>query len=611
MSKIKIYINLLLGLAFLFFTIGCEHEILLSELPEVVPEDKVKIEIFTRANSYQLPETRAVGDESEVGKTPWVLVFKGNNASSALFVEAVQAFEFVGKRYVLLTRQEAGSKYHLLILANPQENFYYGDMHTGYEFNVANFMTKLTVGGTTLSEATANLLSEPLAVPSLSVIPYSGDGEVIPMSYLLQVDKIDQTTKIANEDGTSLQLIREVAKVVIVNQASSFKFKGITAVVNVPGQGRLHNLDGSVMDNRSNLTEYRYDDAYSSLLVAANDVTGGESTEDNPVYLYESDILNDTYFIIQGTYEGQDYYYKVGIINDGLQPMDLLRNNAYTFTVVKANGPGYDTVEDAKVSKASNTGLSYSVLVDDGNIYDVVANNDYYLGVSNSVFFAYSDLTVDYDAFKVITNNGTVFPGSNRISDNRVEVDYAFELVSPIDGKISIVNSGTTDPNFTTVVVKVKPYLQYYDDCQTDPTGTIQRKNANVTLQLGNLIQQVHINRRSAISAGGETIKYMPTINTYPTIREVNYYCLSGTVDETARSWIKLRPSSGEDRNDTDKITVDDGRIFIEVLPNTGIERRGVVYLTTMNNIGSPSGRMTQRIKIDITQLAGNIATDT
>lgn len=296
------------------------------------------------------------------------------------------SFEFVGKRYVLLTRQEAGSKYHLLILANPQENFYYGDMHTGYEFNVANFMTKLTVGGTTLSEATANLLSEPLTVPSLSVIPYSGDGEVIPMSYLLQVDKIDQTTKIANEDGTSLQLIREVAKVVIVNQASSFKFKGITAVVNVPGQGRLHNLDGSVMDNRSNLTEYRYDDAYSSLLVAANDVTGGESTEDNPVYLYESDILNDTYFIIQGTYEGQDYYYKVGIINDGLQPMDLLRNNAYTFTVVKANGPGYDTVEDAKVSKASNTGLSYSVLVDDGNIYDVVANNDYYLGVSNSVF---------------------------------------------------------------------------------------------------------------------------------------------------------------------------------------------------------------------------------
>lgn len=57
-----------------------------------------------------------------------------------------------------------------------------------------------------------------------------------------------------------------------------------------------------------------------------------------------------------------------------------------------------------------------------------------------------------------------------------MEVDYAFELVSPIDGKISIVNSGTTDPNFTTVVVKVKPYLQYYDDCQTDPTGTIQRK---------------------------------------------------------------------------------------------------------------------------------------
>ena len=70
---------------------SCVHEIFLSEESGgegVEPSDKVQIEIFTRANSYQLPTTRAADDE--VGMTPWILVFKGDD-ENATFVEAVQA----------------------------------------------------------------------------------------------------------------------------------------------------------------------------------------------------------------------------------------------------------------------------------------------------------------------------------------------------------------------------------------------------------------------------------------------------------------------------------------------------------------------------------------
>lgn len=589
----KMYINSLFVLAFLFFMAGCEHEVLLSELPEATQEDKVKIEIFTRAHSYQFPGTKAVGDENEVGKTPWVLVFKGDDASSALFVEAVQAFELVGKRYVLLTRQPAGTKYQLLILANPQSYFYYGDANTGHEFTVDKLNEKLIKGVTSLSVACANLLTEPMTTPSHNVIPYSGVGETIPMSYLLQVDGISNSTKVENTDGSSLGLIRAVSKVVIVNNAANFTFKGITAVVNASRQGVLHNYTG-VISAPSGLTELRHDNSYSALLVVASAVSGGQSTANQPVYLYESSISNETYFIIQGTFEGRDYFYKMSIVDTDLALMILERNKSYTFTIRKAHGPGYDTVADAKVSKPSNTDLDYSILIDDSNTYEMMANNDYYLGVSNSIFFAYANDDANYEAFKLITDCKRIFPNSNSISDESSVAGGAYQVVNPL--QIPIAGNSNPDPNITSVVVNVKNTLKNYPA-------------AYVMLKLGNLEKSIHINQRSAVDARGERIIYMPTTNTDPAVREENYYCLSAYVEDNAtsdpKSWIKLRPSSGEERNDTDNITVDDGTIFIDVLSNPRTNKRsGVVYLTTINN-NSSSGMTTQRLKIDINQLGG------
>lgn len=109
MRKIIIHINYLFLLAILLFVTSCEHEVLISEDPEEIVDDKVRIEIFTRADSYKLPVTKGLNDENTVGITPWILVFKGNDEASATFVEAVQAFELIGKRYVLLTRQDRKS----------------------------------------------------------------------------------------------------------------------------------------------------------------------------------------------------------------------------------------------------------------------------------------------------------------------------------------------------------------------------------------------------------------------------------------------------------------------------------------------------------------------
>lgn len=608
MRKIIIHIVISFSWVLLLLMSACEYETLeggqQSGQKEVPEGEKVQIEIFARANPYQLPSIRA--NETEVSKTPWVLVFRGQGAN-ATFVEAVQAFEMIGKRYVLLTKQTDGSKYQLLILANPQDTFYYGDASTGYGFQEANFSAKMTQG-TTLGEACSNLLTEPLPASPLTVLPYNRNDEVIPMSYLLEVDKIDHTTVIASSGGTPLLLSRVVARMVIANKAPNFELKGITAVINVPRQGQLHNQNGLIMNNMGSLTEYQYDATYSSPLVTAEPmIDGGQTTEGTPVYLYESDTQNDTYLIIQGQYGGKDYYYKMAIVND-VQSLDIIRNHAYTFTIIAAKGPGYDTIEDAKVSKPSNKDFDYTILVDDSDSYEIIANNDYYLGVSNSVFIAYTNVMANYEVFKLTTDCSTDFPNARSITDNELELkEGVFRLKEPADRRIPIVEGGSSNPRITPVIVGISDDLMCYEDHVKDNETGLYRENGYLTLKLGNLEKQIRLRQRPAIPATGKTLQYMPGEDDSES-DIMNYYCLSAYVEDGTdlpKNWIKLRPSTGVERDDTDYITVDDGKIYIQIMPNSqSSSRAGVVYLTTIaNTTSNPGNNSMKRIKIDITQL--------
>ena len=616
MRRTKKHITGLFCLFVLWAMSGCDHHAVFTEQPDGgdVSSGKVQIEIFARAHSYSLPATRGVADEGTVDRTPWVFAFRGTG-DGATFVEAVQAFELAGRRYVLLTRQPDDSRYQLLILANPPGKFYYGDALTEYQFGAAGFSAKFIPGSTTLSDVCTNMLTEPLPASSVAVIPYSEDGQTFPMSTLVEVERIDNNTRIENSDGSSLMLVRAIAKMHIVNKASTFELKGVTAVVNVPRQGQLHRIESTVNARPSNLTEYKYDAIYSSPIARAEAVDGGQSTENNPIYLYESAIQNNTYLLIQGTYEGREYYYKMAIVDDDTRTMDVLRNHAYVFTITAAKGPGYDTVEDAKASKPSNTALDYKVLIDDSNAYETMANNDFYLGVSNSVFITYASEEADYEIFKLVTDCRTDFPNSCSVTDNRDEVGtWSFRLISPADGaRIPIVDSNTSDPNITPVEARISNWLLWHEDYQYDENG-VPRKNAYITLKLGNLEKKIRIRQRYAIPAAGMTIRYMPMTDASESY-DMNYYCLSAYVEEgadNAKTWIKLRPSTCTIREDTERITVDDGEIRFEVAANADPRpRSGTIYLTTIKAPGSnPEGSTMQRIKINITQSGKTIAVD-
>ena len=56
-----------------------------------------------------------------------------------------------------------------------------------------------------------------------------------------------------------------------------------------------------------------------------------------------------------------------------------------------------------------------------------------------------------------------------------------------------------------------------------------------LTLKTGNLEKEVHIRQRKVVPAAGSTLQLMPTENSNSEVYEINYFCLTGEVDESAK----------------------------------------------------------------------------
>ncbi|WP_394901094.1 hypothetical protein [Bacteroides xylanisolvens] len=117
--------------------------------------------------------------------------------------------------------------------------------------------------------------------------------------------------------------------------------------------------------------------------------------------------------------------------------------------------------------------------------------------------------------------------------------------------------------------------------------------------------KEVHIRQREAVPATGSTLQLMPTGNLNSEAYEINYFCLTGEVDENAKNWIRLYSSvMPEGHTGEERIIVEDGKIYIKVLPNVEADsRNGIVHLTTMVSSVKTGISNVQRIKIDVTQL--------
>ncbi|MFR6541608.1 MAG: hypothetical protein ACLUPL_03415 [Butyricimonas virosa] len=549
MGDIKIHIIYLLVLLTFFSACSIKEEV--PGEPVTIGETKVRFELFTKAGTYGLPVSRAGENESVVDQQPWVLVFLGTGGTAS-FVEAVQAELYNGKTYVYLEEQAGNCQ--LLILANSPNRFYMNGV--GYAYTADNLVN--TLRGRDLDYACRNLLTEALIDPQYTV-PYS--GQKLPMSDLVNLSKIDASVTIPN-----IQLKRIVGKIVVENTDADFVLEGIAVVANVAKNSKLHNLTDALEQNigAENLVEYRKDDSYALNIVDAEEiVTGGQTTKNNPLYVYETHSLsNDTYLVIRGQYKGEMFFYKMALVNNDQHVLDILRNTEYIFTITSVRGRGFISMADAKASLASNTNLDYSILVQEESSYEIVSNNEYYLGVTNSHFEIYASAAsgTAYVAFSLITDCK-----SESIGERTITATSGLRIVSPVDGMIPV---STTLPS----QVKIEMLTGF--------------TSGEIELRLGNLRKTVTVKRREQVTSSGTIIS---------SFIDDGYYISAYVEDYVNHSWLKLGPEEGEVRNDPDYIYVDNGKIKLYVEQNTSGNREGVVYVSVGKGI-------TQRIKVYITQ---------
>lgn len=549
MGDIKIHIIYLLVLLTFFSACSIKEEV--PGEPVTIGETKVRFELFTKAGTYGLPVSRAGENESVVDQQPWVLVFLGTGGTAS-FVEAVQAELYNGKTYVYLEEQAGNCQ--LLILANSPSRFYMNGV--GYAYTADNFVN--TLRGRDLDYACRNLLTEALIDPQYTV-PYI--EQKLPMSDLVNLSKIDASVTIPN-----IQLKRIVGKIVVENTDADFVLEGITVVTNVAKNSKLHNLTDALEQNigADNLVEYRKDDSYALNIVDAEEiVTGGQTTKNNPLYVYETHSLsNDTYLVIRGHYKGESFFYKMALVNNDQHVLDILRNTEYIFTITSVRGRGFISMADAKASLASNTNLDYSILVQEESSYEIVSNNEYYLGVTNSHFEIYASAAsgTAYVAFSLITDCK-----SESIGERTITATSGLRIVSPVDGMIPV---STTLPS----QVKIEMLAGF--------------TSGEIELRLGNLRKTVTVKRREQVTSSGTIIS---------SFIDDGYYISAYVEDYVNHSWLKLGPEEGEVRNDPDYIYVDNGKIKLYVEKNTSGNREGVVYVSVGKGI-------TQRIKVYITQ---------
>lgn len=633
----------LLPLYFLFFT-GCIDDSSLNPVPVAPESDRIELKLSLESGNFQIPVTRhGAADESAI-RNVWVFLFKGNN-NSATFVEAVAAVMPADgssdKPKVTLKKQSDACR--ILLLANPESQVFLPDATGRTDYKTLEELKEyIDLNNiTTLKEVCDLLTTEPLQngydIDMGERLPF--ENGYLPMSYIYNADNgINNLTVITATE----KMERAVARMIVTyspeesltgdptlqeEERKEFVFYGISTVINASQRGKWHRLGASLPVSNGDVQEFKCNgyrwDLTGTRAVGDEDLPPPYSTD--PIYLYESEAVtsgDNPYIIIRAKYterKGDDssnkypgdvisgtYYYKLELIDKNGTPLDILRNNSYNFVIKSVRGPGYNSVANAIESKASNIDLDYEIFVaDDLSSYEMVANNDYYLAVSNSIFLVYGNQDETYHAFTLSTNYDRNFAEDSR---QIIATSGGIDIIEPAGG---IIDGPLTDQE---VKIKINWLNGYWN--QNTPwkgVGTLE-------IRLGNLKKEIEIRRAEPVSTSG-------TGNTPLVFCEFeenengdrwfnyDYYLATASVEKGSRDVIKLAvgepvekqtsegaPLPGLKRDDP-SVFSEDGQIQLYV--EGGGASEGVVYMSTTRNPGWNPGhgtQVTRRVKVLITK---------
>ena len=198
--------------------------------------------------------------------------------------------------------------------------------------------------------------------------------------------------------------------------------------------------------------------------------TGVGTMTDGTIYTFErinsTVTTNPTYVIVEGTYAGATYYYKIDIIDSAKNLYDIERNVWFKIVIESVTMEGYSTIEEAQSSPASNN-ISASVLLQS---YPTISDGTYVLSVDKTIVS--------------FTSNGQM-----------LEANASYETIAGVNHNSSIVVTLVQDANYPVVNGAVS-----YDVSTGNLTAAIHDVPLNgvsyfatIKLEAGNLSRTIRL----------------------------------------------------------------------------------------------------------------------
>lgn len=183
-------------------------------------------------------------------------------------------------------------------------------------------------------------------------------------------------------------LIRNMAKFTLVNPSTSGLTNAKFALFNQASAGSVAPF---------NTTNSAFESVITEPVGVTFTTASTFGTSD--IYTFERKnstvATNPTYVIVQGTFLGSTYYYKIDIIDDSKNMYDIQRNVWFNIVIQSVTMTGYSTLAAAQSSPASNN-ISASVLLQS---YPTISDGVYVMSVDKTaVSFTTNGQTLNANA---------------------------------------------------------------------------------------------------------------------------------------------------------------------------------------------------------------------
>lgn len=505
------------------------------------PGESSDIKIYFKVPAPSALTTRsAVQDDAYYDENGiYLLIFNGNEESSSL-LQISKATAGTNNFYAKLN--ETSEAKYIYIIANMQDIL------------SAN-QTKWVEDGVTLGEIKEKLQrSLPLKenVITSIVTPQPMVGE-------FSLDSGITLGISIGSESQPIELIRSTVKISLTHSAPYFKLIGAN-LMKAPVSGYL----------------FRRADDKIATINKANSGAGGDIEEmistagedGKKCYLYTFESVKgtpSTSVIVKAEYEGKPYYYRIDL-DQKSDSYALMRNCNYSVNIKSVSKAGYETAAQAMNNPAGN--IEYTVNVTDAYSRDIVSNGEYFLGVSNTEFYYFSD-------------------------NSRME---KVEITTVTQNAPSSVSAGSCTAS-TGITITSNPFPSNNGSAQSLPLAITMNEGTDsgeVTLSIGDLKRIIKVYRK----ATPNSFEFGSTFTDF-----IQQGYISAKVSSADEAWLKLSNKAGQPAESELSNSLEDAseNIYVHVKANLGTStdpkyRTGAIDLFRKDNGGNAKVVFSQKL---------------